>query len=240
MIRQVMKTTSVVLGAFLVFCSTCTEGNGMEPQNKVQRDAADHPDSLPPPMISVDGQSVAGFYQVVQFGQKRIGFAVIDVADQLRPASLPAVPQVDAAAVARLRAAAQDYLSRGNWRAMATPDRAGFDSGRDSLHWKNLNLSVTVSEEGNLWFSQTDTGTVLGVTPFASTLIQKRHCSFNMLHHNLVFNDIAGFDSETRLAFVAFDVVEGDSSRAGFEPFRCDPSALVHILRVDLPKRRSE
>jgi hypothetical protein len=191
---------------------------------------------LPPPMIAEDGQLVAGFYEVVQFGPKRIGFAVVDANDQLRDDSLPAVARDDEASVARLRNSVKQYLSRGSWRAMATPDRAGFDSGRDSLHWKNLNLSVTVTEEGNLWFSQTDTQAVLGVTPFASTLIERRGCPVQLTYHNVVFNDVAGFDPATRLAFVAFDVVEGNTDSAGFEPFKCDPSALVHVVRVDLPK----
>jgi hypothetical protein len=192
-------------------------------------------DSLPPPMITADGQSVAGFYEVVQFGKKRIGFAVIDAADRLLSDSLPAVPQADRTAVAKLRAKAKDFISKGTWRAMITPDRAGFDSGRDSLHWENLNLSVTVSEEGNLWFSQTDSDAILGVTKFASTLIEERGCSFNMIYHNLVFNNMAGFDPETRFAFVAFDVIEGNTDSAAFKPFSCDPSVLVHIIRVDLP-----
>ncbi len=184
------------------------------------------------PMISADGQAVAGFYEIDQTEPKRIGFAVIDASDRLRPESLPAVPRDDAAAVAGMRAAATAYLARGRWRPMATPDRAGFADGRDALHWKALNLSVTVSEEGNLWFSRTDSGDVLGVTPFASTLVEQRGCAFNMLYHNLVFNDVAGFDPETRLAFVAFDVVEGNRDSVHFAPFRCDPSALVHVLRV--------
>jgi hypothetical protein len=135
-----------------------------------------------------------------------------------------------------LRPPPSKFLSRGAWRAMAKPDRAGFNAGQDSLHWKGLDLSVTVSQEGNLWFSQTSTDAVLGVTPFASTLIEKRGCTVNMFYHNLVFNDVAGFDPETRLAFLAFDVVEGGQDRQGFEPFGCDPSVLVHVVRVGPPK----
>ena len=191
-------------------------------------------EALAPPMVSEDGRVVAGFYEVEQSGAKRIGFAVIDTADHLRPESLPAVPAGNDA-VARLRAAASDYLRVGKWRSMAAPDRARFRSGRDSFLWKDLNLSVTVSEEGNLWFSQTDSGRVLGVTPFASTLIEKRGCAFNLLYHNLVFNDVAGFDPETRLAFLAFDVVEGNKDATGFAPFKCDPSVLVHVVRVAKP-----
>ena len=84
--------------------------------------------------------------------------------------------------------------------------------------------------------SQTSTGGVLGVTPFASTLIEKRGCAVSTFYHNLVFNDVAGLDLETRLAFLVFDVVEGGQDRQGFEPFGCDPSALVHVVRVDAPK----
>jgi hypothetical protein len=208
----------------------------MDSHNQIQGNARDQ-GSLPPPMITEDGQLVAGFYQMVQCNPKRIGFAVIDAADQLRDDSLPSVPESEGVEVARLRTAANDYLSKGSWRAMATPDRAGFNAGRDSLHWKELNLSLTVTEEGNLWFSQTDTDAVLGVTPFASTLIEKRGCPVNLMYHNLVFNDVAGFDSETRLAFVGFDVVEGNTDSAGFKPFNCDPSVLVHVLRVS-PLRR--
>jgi hypothetical protein len=236
-IAQGMATNvSVVVTALAAFCLQGAERTTMLPQTKVQGQKNDQ-DILPPPMISGDGQLVAGFYKIVQFGPKRVGFAVVDAADQVHHESLQSVPMNDKVGIARLKAAAEAYLSKGEWRAMATPDLAGFDSGLDSLHWKNLNLSVTVSGEGSLWFSQTDKGTVLGATPLASRLIEKRGCEVNMLYHKLVFNDIAGFDPKTRLAFIAFDVVEGHTDSAEFRPFRCDPSALMHVIQVDPPKR---
>ena len=192
-------------------------------------------EALAPPKVSEDGRLVAGFYEVEQSGPKRIGFAVIDSADHLRPESLPAVPVGDDAAVARLREAARTYLSGGKWRSMAAPDRAHFQSGRDAFLWNDLGLSVTVSEEGSLWFSQTGSGRVLGDTPSASSLIEKRGCAFRLLYHNLLFNDVAGFDPQTRLAFLAFDVVEGNRDATGFAPFKCDPSVLVHVVRVERP-----
>lgn len=195
------------------------------------------PYSLPPPMISEDGQLIAGFYQLVQIGPKRVGFAVIDAADQLRPESLLPVPEQDQRMVDRLRDSAKAYLSTGRWREMVIPDWTSFDAGRDSLQWKDLNLTVTVSEEGNLWFSHSNTGKILGVTPFASRLIENRGCSVHMMYHNIVLSNVAGFDPQTGLAFLAFDIVEGGQDSPYFVPFKCNPSALVHIVRVDWVKQ---
>jgi hypothetical protein len=202
-------------------------------KNKGGREVA-HSESLPPPMIRDNGQAVAGFYRLVQLEPKRIGFAVIDAADRLQSETIAPVPQDDKVSVARLREEAKNFLAKGRWREMQTPDWADFDGNRDSLYWKPLNLAVTVTHEGNLWFSHADSGKVLGNTPFVWNLLEARGCSVHMMYHNLVFNDIAGFDPKTRLAFLAFDVVAGDRESPYFAPFKCHPTALVHVVKVDL------
>jgi hypothetical protein len=209
----------------------------MRADKKQVRDAEKY-DPLPSPVISSDGRVVAGFYQLVQSGPRRLGFAVIEAEDQLQPESLPTVPEDDEQAVANLQAAAKLYLSGGQWRSMKGPDWSSFDSGRDSLRWNDANLTVTVSEEGNLWFSHTDSGNVIGITPFASKLIENRGCPVHMMYHNIVFSELAGFDPATRLTFLPFDIIEGDRDSPYFVPFRCDPSSLVHVVRMEPPPSR--
>lgn len=79
-----MRMSSLVLAALLVFCSPGAERNTMCPRDKVEGGATD-PDSCHLLMINEDGQFVTGFYEVVQFGPKRIGLAS-DFANSCRQA----------------------------------------------------------------------------------------------------------------------------------------------------------
>ena len=195
---------------------------------------------LPNPFVNENRTLVAGYYEVsiVRASGKedpyQIGFAVIDSDDKMQPGSLAPVSEDNPSAVEVLLANAKAFLSKGTWRSMLTPGWR-LDGGREYLDWADANLELTrANESGTIWFNERNNGDhVYAQMPGARTLITARGCDYHPDHGISLEKYTSGYDPTTRLAFIVFSIIE--SADVAHEPFTCDPSVLVHVLRVAPP-----